>query len=89
VVSARVIIAEVGHRGTICCDSCSSTDRTRIECAAVMSNGTKLWTVCVVLGACLLLTAQAADMAVDRRGDDGLDSILAELKGKAMSGRMR
>uniref|UniRef100_A0A914XAD1 Uncharacterized protein n=1 Tax=Plectus sambesii TaxID=2011161 RepID=A0A914XAD1_9BILA len=49
----------------------------------------KLWSVCLVLGACLLLTAQAAEMGIDRRGDDGLDSILAELKGKAMSGRMR
>lgn len=49
----------------------------------------KLWSVCVVLGACLLLTAEAAEMGIDRRGDDGLEGILAELKGKAMSGRMR
>lgn len=55
----------------------------------VEMEASKMWTICVVAALCLLLTVQAAEMGIDRRADEGLDSILAELKGKAMTGRMR
>ena len=47
-----------------------------------------MWTVCcAILVACLLVVAQGASLEAASEG--GLNNILNELKGRAMSGRMR